>query len=533
VGVLPRPGRGTAHRQRIFPYSRADFLRSSAGWVYEWAMRLLLPLVLLAACSPQDADPGPQAAVEAPVQDPGAGPGESVPASARIVIPLVTKTDRGAGDLDPNTAFLRWRGSGQVLGQGNLVSELSPDGAFAFDVPAGQAIEVEVLAGDRRTALRFDPLEAGQTEHRMAWLQAGLRRVSGVLIDPNGVPLEGSRVRANGDATLTNSRGRFVVSVPAGLDEMEVFVPGWPPVTVALPPPDESEAEVEVTLVTGARLRATLRDSAGAPAQGRLVAWAGGRLVAWAWGEPGEAWAGRTDGTGVAHLRGLPTGVPLGVWVLAPDTPTRRGRLLLEVEPDLVLEGGETRELDLSLPPPGPIAGRLVDQDGRPLAQVELCLAVPGEGELDATYLQRNHSVRARTVTEADGSFRFEDAPGGVWLVGVARGPWNARIPLSGRVSPAALPARTADEEVLLQVAVGLSLRGKVVTADGEPAPRVTVVARPQGFHGERDVRTKADGTYELKGLLPGAHDIYLRGRRVLSDVDPSRGTPLPQIHIR
>ena len=480
-------------------------------------MRALLLLALLAACAPA-AEPDPPAeGPEAPPEDP-APPADT----ARLSIVVL----EGDGTPLPESAFLRWRPrdggelfadeeelAAVLLREGTLVETSSRLSLYEFDVPADQPVDLLAVAGDRRVHGRVPPLPAGAEQGKSLILPAPTRLLRGRLIDPEGAPVGGVHVSAAAAATVSRLDGTFEMTLAQAGDHVRLDVDGWPSADVTLPAGDE---RVDVTLPLGASL---------------TLAFEGEPLLYTELSDAqGTRWRAMTDGTGRAVFHALPADTPLWLQVRrrtgVPGTFATSGQLVLIESTPMTFAAGEARERVVALPGPGPIAGRLVDQDGAPLEQVELCLAEPLRGEpVDATYLSHDHLPRARVVTDGEGRFRFDEVPGGVWLVGVSRGAWNSQSPNGRRVSYAALPATAGTKDMELQLAAGLKLRGHV---DGL-AGRTRVEARPQSFGGAREAFTKRDGTFVIDRLMPGPHDLYVDDQLVRVGVDPAT----PQVELR
>lgn len=151
------------------------------------------------------------------------------------------------------------------------------------------------------------------------------------------------------------------------------------------------------------------------------------------------------------------------------------------------------KELEPAVPPPAPIpvspvGGTIVDEGGRPMADVEVVLQQEG---------QPPRSER----TFADGRFEFREVPvGGVSL--------TVAEPGYDRVVVTLAPEQTSASEIVLRPAVPAGqVRGKVLDLQGNPvAAQVKVNGDGRSQTGtEQIITVAADGSFELD-LVPGRY---------------------------
>lgn len=129
------------------------------------------------------------------------------------------------------------------------------------------------------------------------------------------------------------------------------------------------------------------------------------------------------------------------------------------------------------------VTGTVVDEGGRPLADVEVTLSREGEEPLT-------------TRTFADGRFEFSDVPVESVELSVQTPGYD-----TATTSIAADAERTA--EIVMRPAVPAGqLRGKVLELNGTPVPaQITITP------GEHTVAVRADGSFELE-LPPGKYTV-------------------------
>ncbi len=257
----------------------------------------------------------------------------------------------------------------------------------------------------------------------------------------------------------------------------------------------------------------------------------------------------RFDAEGHASLRGLDRGL-LRLHLCSRST----GHLL--AQHGLTVDGkAATVVLDPRSAAYGPVAGRLRDTKGQPLAGVRL---VVHHGSEDS---------RVHTVTKADGTFAA-DTPGGwrrqlfatidddVWILVVEQrgNPLRALPPPAPTFELTAVPA--------------CSVRGRVLDPDGNPVPFAALtLSAPSNTPGYTsrgiDRRAGPDGTFAFRRLghaavpltliaatlrlaarldeiaigKPGAHaDVTIRlgaAAEVLGVVEDAKGNPIASIEVR
>jgi hypothetical protein len=119
----------------------------------------------------------------------------------------------------------------------------------------------------------------------------------------------------------------------------------------------------------------------------------------------------------------------------------------------------------------------------------------------------------ARTKTDAEGGFRFEDVASGHWWLGIAPSVETEDRSAESGVAPMGfimeLPAGELDHLIDLKTVRGVSIRGKVERPDGSPAPSCYIIGALND--GMEVVQTQADkeGGFTLGPLMPGELTIY------------------------
>lgn len=160
------------------------------------------------------------------------------------------------------------------------------------------------------------------------------------------------------------------------------------------------------------------------------------------------------------------------------------------------VEEAATTVLDLEVGPPSHLTGAVVDPDGRPLPGVEVSTA-------RHRFAPRNPE-RLVTVTDADGSYRFDGLPAGSTDL-LFEHPSYATVE---RTQDTPSPGETARAETVTMLPPG-AVRGRVLRS-GSPMPGVIVFAA-RGRNNSAVAVTGPDGRYELGSLVPGQYRVMAR----------------------
>lgn len=275
-----------------------------------------------------------------------------------------------------------------------------------------------------------------------------------------------------------DAQGRAVLTgLPAAAFTVTASAPGL--VDVVRFPVDPRSGSLVVLLGRGARIGGTLRLLPGlVPAAGAVAILEGPR--------PGDRRVATLDAGG----RFVAEGVVPGSWEIRFE-----GRGLVPPDPRriLVAEGRDRDDLAFDAWRTATLAGRLLDEDERPLAAARLEIAwPPSAGREPAT-----HELRC----DAEGRFRVDDvAPGdGIGL----------RVTAEGRVAASvegvSLPPGGVSREVEVVLPRGAGLAGVLVDLEGRPIADAVVEALPRTEEDAgaafADAVTGADGSFRLDGL--------------------------------
>jgi protocatechuate 3,4-dioxygenase beta subunit len=339
-----------------------------------------------------------------------------------------------------------------------------------------------------------------------------------VVARATGAPIEGAVVLPPGEGLprTTGADGRFELLVlSGGLQNATVHAAGYGAAALRLVPGHErADRALRVELLAGATLRLRVLEPDGRPAEGLRAELSGSTANTWppgAWlveGNGSERDAARVE-DGVAVFEDVAPGSALSVLVRAPGPGSSRGPCWRGATGPVVLAPGEVREVLLRLPERYPVAGRLVDEGGAPLAGERVWVVRRG-APAEPRLLSSGVTPFATARTDDDGRFRFDAVPAGSWWVGLA--PPGVPLEAGARVSLAQAVALEGPlEELELRAAPGASLRGRVVDPTGGPVEGAFVQADAARTFDRAPTTTDADGRFALHALLAGEVEVEVQ----------------------
>ncbi len=470
-------------------------------------------------------------------------------------------TGHHLSDQGRSGGFVRFL-SGRVTEQYNA-DVTGPDGRFLVTgLPAGRA-ELVAEADGRQVGVRGD-LELAEGESLDVGdiaLPAGAA-IAGFVMDADGAPVEGAVVTVSSMARIVVRRMEDMPRQQLGREmrlRAETDADGW----FELLGLGEGQYTVHVTadgfarsstenVPTGTRdlsvrlavlgeLIVTLRDGADrSPITGADVH-----------AEP------RADGPFMMFGESLEVeeseSVP-GEYVVRGAGPSgtklivaAEGFAALEVDGPSVPEGGSER-FTVDLVPESVVAGRVVDEAGNGIAdaRVRLTEYVPPEPAHGGRFEFRRDVRRrigggedsdpmqeaTRAVTADDGTFVMRGVPAGDWEL-TAR----AEDFVASDARVISLDQGESQDDLVVELAVGGAVVGRVVEEDGTPVASVSVIVRPAapaggtghdahgrieamfggGPDGPQRGTTAADGTFEVRSLPPGPYEVEIGSQRGMS----------------
>jgi protocatechuate 3,4-dioxygenase beta subunit len=418
----------------------------------------------------------------------------------------------------------------------------SADGAFDL---AGVPVDCSrlLLTWGHSGTSRPEPLAPGADD--VSGLQITVDSgfiLRGVVLDAAGVPLAGAQVDVGRRReSQADEAGRFALrDVAAEPMDRVLEVRAWAPwheratAEVLVPRSSTESPFVELRLTGSGRLAGRVTWADGAPA---MAAHVGVEYLM----DPGGGSRGfdglgtSTDEDGRYDLDHVPAGrflvsagratLPPGV---LPDAPVGRTPLELWI-PDVDVAAGRVTTLDIVLPPPAAIAGRVLDGTGRPVAGARVSLRrlqrwpapeieghsiTSGDGVLIDS---RGGEGQGQTTLRTDEADEETDEQGLYAFEGLAEGERVVEVHVSdGRLAPQSrtlqVRAGTRHEATDFVLVEGLTLRAQVVDPAGRPLQGATVHVADESTHAitSEDLSTTSgpDGWFELRGLSPASKNL-------------------------
>ncbi len=309
-------------------------------------------------------------------------------------------------------------------------------------------------------------------------------RLIGRVVDDRGEPIAGARVEMRWQATLpqdaeirvgepvfrtarSEGDGRFTLrGIPTGGATFSVAAPGFVEregIAVDLPRP-AGAGELRIEMDRGALLQGRVTTASGEPVPAVRVG-VGGAIAT-------------TDDDGLYWLEGAALGHQEILFLHPSQGRVRRD---FDVQPGVNV-------LDVSFDPGVEVAGRAVDDRGRPVsgARVEL------------NSWDRFELRQFQDVTDDEGRFRLSPVgPGRYRLTASAEGYADAEL-----ASPVEI---AAESPAPLEIAIprGARVSGRILGLPADELTQVRVVAVPDGGAGV-DAWTDGLGRYEAGPLPPG-----------------------------
>jgi hypothetical protein len=376
-------------------------------------------------------------------------------------------------------------------------------GRAEFEVVPGEALDVQVI--DERAQIlgrKLDaPADGKSVELVFELLTREDVRLYGQLVEEeSGAPLAGRVLVMSvgpGRIVETDSAGRFELTARSwekarATAEAECRAPARFTIATGY---EDPLRPLFVRLSRAAVLEAFVRDRTGALIDGADVHVATvsqpqprptARMITLPTDAASSHWIAETDSNGCAILDELLPGIPLRISVSADGWPSRS-----EPEP-FVLQAGEQRRVDLVLGRGATLSGVLEETSGRPIPRCEVWC----EPALDRRPRVFDEGMRpsSRTWTDAEGSFRFEMLPTGLYWIGPASHSRSNK--LADDYLPLAQVVEVIDEgaelEIVVRVDRGVTIEGHVLDRDGLAAGKCAVhrgTNRGLGFRDRGDRR--------------------------------------------
>lgn len=453
------------------------------------------------------------------------------PAAGELPL-LVGVVVDGEGRPVEGAEVLLWASAADVDQEPLQVLPAGPGGVFEIPVATPQFVVAARAEGMVSSKGLRGSLEQGVSSPGLELVLAPALDLSGAVVDEDGAPIEGARLRLGNSLNQTSSTdltstpgvrtfgelpGAQAADQVTGADGTFFFpalVPGWIGMRVEAAGfvGDWVSLAVDgqparVVLRRGDRIRGTVFDESGRPLEGARVRYGpyASNLGA---GNKSET---RTDSRGGFEFQAVDMEdheVPY-VAVIAEGYAVE---LVQPVEVDTGA-GGST---DISLIREAPLYGRVVDPNGEPIPGVQLQLHGEGryEGGVVLGHIYSWNSIFRTNRLESleDGTFAFPNHRGDAGVIRV-------RVPGSRIYYNEPFSAGQSEVEIELDIdgPHGVVVTGTVISArTGEPLAGLEALSWRGDMCIVDSVKTR-EGRFEVEGIEPGSIRFELRSDGYLS----------------
>ncbi len=445
------------------------------------------------------AAPAHAAAVRPALPDePTAGQGRASVEPAQLAIASGRVIDGATGEGVAN-AELTFTGAA-----GASITRSGDDGSFELAAdPGAYALASIVAAGylpfvARHHSTRYE-LVRERAVRGLTLIVYPAVDYRGRVVDDDGKPVAGAKVAIVGEPgdTWTSDRaGEFTFHAAQGavLEASAGDRVGWASVLPAVEVTHRLAIAVAHVPARDQTITGRVVDETGKPIADASVRAYPEHQKMDVWSKEAEKLSRTPSSTtsaadGTFELRGLDG----DTYELSSEVEGRAPALLKKI-------AGGTRGVALELAAGQALAGTVAAADGSPVPAFTLFVFRRDGAARDL--------VLSRSLVDASGHFSVRVVPGAYELVAAANG-WSQNAPVQ---------ASAPGGELRLVMSAGATLRGKVVSAsDGSPIARARVTR--EALAGGTSAQpanvctvTRADGTFELRGIPPGPVSIVVMG---------------------
>ncbi|MFZ2653939.1 MAG: carboxypeptidase-like regulatory domain-containing protein, partial [Victivallales bacterium] len=383
-------------------------------------------------------------------------------------------------------------------------TQLKNDGTFEFSDLSSGKYTFQIFPAE----LAFEEIETEVNED-FNYLEVVLRggaKISGKILDENGKAIVGAKILSDKKHinAVSDSEGEFSLSgIKPGECSLKVTakgyaVPGYVPVKV-----DCREAKAYQKDISLARTGSLLVEME--PQEKEIKIPLKISLALNLCSENHMEWGSADLHADVKDGKAIFEDVAPGKYSVrfsSEDTAQLQG--------EVAIEGGKESTLKFILPRTYDLSGKVVDEGGSPLKDVNLNLEfaeekIPGAGRISYSpgYAQ----------TQDDGSFIVKRLKAGKYKVRAEK----EDLAKSAQIVNVGAESK---EPLAITLKKGLSLSGAILEADGKPAANVELTLttdyesrKENDFtdYTSKNLKLSADGKFRAEGLHPGKYNISVR----------------------
>ena len=394
------------------------------------------------------------------------------------------------------------------------------DGRVEFEVPPATALHLTAnsrkFGANAYGTREIEPLKAGEQREVVLELatQDDARFCGRVISRETKQPIAAAEVHGGPRALETDSDGRFELPYATwSMVQISVLARGYAECDVSAQTGHETpEKALVLELERSCTLIGHLKDGASgkyvlqAMTEGyRLHEQDPGGMSGMGFADGDHKWSADFDATGRAEIPGLPPNAPLRVTLLDGH------KTLVELPERVTIPPGATREVDLRASSTCKLTGLVHDDEGKPVADLTLWLLRSERGvRLYVNHFEGDERV-GTAKTDAEGRFAFAKVSIGTWrLSPEAKFRMDDAEVAADEVAPVAMlveiPAGETERQVELLVHRGLTITGKVLDPDGNPADQTNVSCDAAPIYVNSNGRK--DGSFVLGPLAPGSYTL-------------------------